>query len=144
MNSGKYVVRLLALLSLVLVQIGAAIAQDDDYEAAVAKWTSYENVAAWLESNYRFDSGRLDAVIRRTRTSGPAGLLARKPGATFELKSGYCTDSANFARHALNTIDPAYNAQFVFIKNQYGQPHHWVTGFVVNRNYRGQFRNYYD
>jgi hypothetical protein len=126
------VTRLLLLVWLVLGQASGAIAQDKDYEAAVSKWTSHEDVARWLEGNYVFDSGRLNVVIGRTRSSGPSGLLARRPGGTYEQKSGYCTDSANFARHALNTINPAYKAQFVFIKNQYGQPHHWVTGFVVN------------
>lgn len=125
-------IRLLVLFWLVLVQASGAFAQDKDYEVAVSKWTSYEDVARWLKGNFVFDAGRLNAVISRTRSSGPSGLLARKPGSTYEQKSGYCTDSANFARQALNTINPAYKAQFVFIKNQYGQPHHWVTGFVVD------------
>jgi hypothetical protein len=119
-------------LALILVPGGGAAAQESGYAAAVSGWASYKEVAAWLESNYVFDPGRLDTVISRTRESGPTGLLARKPGVTYEMKSGYCTDSANFARHALNTIDPGYKAQFVFIRNQYGQPHHWVTGFIVN------------
>jgi hypothetical protein len=134
MNTGNSngVIRLLVLFGLALAQVSAAFAQDNDYETAVAKWTSYEDVARWLEGNFVFDSGRLNVVISRTRSSGPSGLLARNPRGTYEQKSGYCTDSANFARQALNTINPAYKAQFVFIKNQYGQPHHWVTGFVVN------------
>lgn len=134
MNTGNSngVIRLLVLFGLALAQVSSAFAQDNDYEAAVSKWTSYEDVARWLEGNFVFDSGRLNVVISRTRSSGPSGLLARKPSDTYEQKSGYCTDSANFARQALNTVNPAYKAQFVFIKNQYGQPHHWVTGFVVN------------
>lgn len=131
-RNGNRVMRLLLLFWLVLVQASGSFAQDKGYETAVSKWTSYEDVARWLDANFVFDSGRLDTVISRTRSSGPSGLLARKPNGTYEQKSGYCTDSANFARQALNTINPAYKAQFIFIKNQYGQPHHWVTGFVVN------------
>lgn len=134
MNTGNSngITRLLVLFWFALVQASGAFAQDKDYEAAVSSWTSHEDVARWLEGNFVFDPGRLNVVLNRTRSSGPAGLLARKPSGTYEQKSGYCTDSANFARQALNAINPAYKAQFVFIKNQYGQPHHWVTGFVVN------------
>ena len=131
-SSVKDIIKLLVLFWLALLQAGGAFAEDKGYEATVSQWKSYEDVARWLDGNFVFDSGRLNTIINRTRSSGPAGLLARNPGTTYEQKSGYCTDSANFARRALNQINPAYKAQFIFIKNRYGQPHHWVTGFMVN------------
>jgi hypothetical protein len=130
-NSNRFI-KFLVLFCLVSFQANSAFAEDNDYEEAVSRWASYEDVAKWLENNFVYDKDRLNVVINRTRSSGPSGLLARNPGVTYEQKRGYCTDSANFARHALNRINPAYKAQFVFIKNLYGQPHHWVTGFVVD------------
>lgn len=134
MVSGRsnVVIRLLALFGLVLAHSGSALAQDNGYEAVISQWKSHEDVARWLDGNFTFDSGRLNTILSRTRSNGASGLLARNPSATYEQKSGYCTDSANFARLALNRINPAYKAQFIFIKNRYGQPHHWVTGFTVN------------
>lgn len=127
-----HIIRLLAFIYLVLMPLSSALAEEGNYETATSRWTSYEDVAKWLKSNFVYNSGRLRVVIGRTKLSGPSGLLARKPEITYEQKSGYCADSANFARQALNKIKPAYKARFVFIKNQYGQPHHWVTGFVVD------------
>lgn len=80
-------------------------------------------------------SSRTSCSIRAAWTSSsvaPANpaLLARAPQSTFEGKTGYCTDSANFALQALNRINPEYQAKLIYIKNQYGQPHHWVTGFI--------------
>jgi len=125
------IIRFAALFLLLLTPFNSAMAQDASYEETLSKWRTYEDVARWLEGNYVFDPSRLNTVLSRTRSSGPSGLLARSAGGTYEQKSGYCTDAANFARQALNRIDPAYKAQFIFIKNQYGQPHHWVTGFTV-------------
>ncbi|ANQ83538.1 hypothetical protein [Azoarcus olearius] len=100
------------------------------YEAAVAGWSRYQDVAGWLEGNFSFDRGRLDTILQRTRQNGPAGLLARAADGTFALRSGYCTDAAAFAIQSLNRINPGYRARYVFIKNRYGQPHHWVAGFM--------------
>lgn len=116
--------------ALLLALPGISMAQAAGFDTAVGQWKSYEDVARWLKQNFVFDKSRLDLIISRTRQSGPAGLLARAPQGTFESKTGYCTDSANFALQALNRIDPEYQAKLIYIKNQYGQPHHWVTGFM--------------
>lgn len=129
-NSNR-VIKLVALFCFTFFQASGVHAEGGNYEAAVSTWTSYDEVAKWLGDNFVFDSGRLNVVISRTRTSGPSGLLARNPSSTYEQKSGYCSDAANFALQTLNKINPAYKAQFIFIKNQYGQPHHWVTGYTV-------------
>jgi len=121
-----------ATFLLFFAQTLPAAAAADDYENAVSKWRSYEDVARWLDGNFAFDTARLQSILGRTRANGPSGLLARTARGTYEQKSGYCTDAANFALQALNRIDSTYKAQFVFIRNQYGQPHHWVTGFTVN------------
>lgn len=126
--------RALRLLLICVTGLFATLAQaqDADYEKTVAQWKRYEDVGNWLERNFVFDHERLNAVIASTRADGPSGLLAHKPATTFIEKRGYCTDSANFATQALNRINPDYQARLVFIKNRYGQPHHWVTGFMLN------------
>ena len=111
---------------------GTASVQADAYGTTLATWTSYQDVADWLRSHFKFDHGRLNLILQRTRQNGPSGLLARSAGATFQTKSGYCTDSAAFAIQSLNQIHPGYNARYIFIKNRFGQPHHWVAGFMVD------------
>lgn len=113
-------------------EASASPPQNAGYESALAQWTSYEDVAHWLKSNFTFDQGRLNAILARTRQQGPAGLLARNVVSTFQLKAGYCTDAAAFAIQSLNRINPDYKAQYVFVRNRHGQPHHWVAGFIVN------------
>lgn len=123
--------RLLGALCVSLCLSGVALAQSA-FDAQVAGWTSHRDVAQWLEANFAFDSSRLDTILERTKRSGPGGLLARSPAGTFESKRGYCTDAAAFAIGALNRIDPAHDAKYVFIRNQYGQPHHWVAAYKVD------------
>lgn len=138
----KSTTRMLAVVALAIqiaaygtdlsAQETAASVTPSAYEAAIGKWTTYQDVANWLKSNFTFDHSRLSTILFRTRQSGPAGLLARGAAATYNVKSGYCTDAAAFAIQSLNRINPDYQARYVFIKNRYGQPHHWVAGFMVN------------
>lgn len=113
-------------------EANVSVAQGAAYEAAISKWSSYTDVANWLKANFAFDQSRLRNILVRTRQNGPAGLLARAASGTYDMKSGYCTDAAAFAIQSLNRVNPDYKARYVFIKNRYGQPHHWVAGFQVN------------
>lgn len=113
-------------------ETAASVASQGAYEAAISKWSSYQDVANWLKANFAFDHGRLNTILLRTRQNGPAGLLARGASSTYDMKSGYCTDAAAFAIQSLNRINPDYKARYIFIKNRFGQPHHWVAGFQVD------------
>lgn len=116
-----------------MFQTGVVAAADDlSYASTVAQWKSYSDVADWLRSNFKFDPGRLNSILQRTRQNGPSGLLARSAEGTFKQKSGYCTDAAAFAIQSLNQLRPEYVAKYIFIKNRFGQPHHWVAGFMVD------------
>ncbi|WP_236860630.1 transglutaminase-like domain-containing protein [Candidatus Reidiella endopervernicosa] len=117
--------------SLILFWIGPSTAYASSYEEAVSRWSSYEDVGKWLNSNFSFDRSRLGSVQKRIRTQGPKGLLARNPSATYDDKAGYCVDSANLALDALNRIDPSYKARWIFVRNGTGKIHHWATGFTV-------------
>lgn len=103
------------------------------YTEAVAGWESHEDVANWLDGNFRFDTSRQREISKRLKSQGPDGLLVRSPEKLFRNSSGYCADSANFALQNLNRIDPDYRARWVFVENAKGRPNHWVTAF----DYRG-------
>ncbi len=125
-----------ALSRLVLVfsfLFSAATAMaDSKYETEVAKWKTHEDVAKWLKSNFVFDKNRQAQVISQLKATGPENVLTRKPETLFENRNGYCRDSAGFAKDALNRISPEHKARYIFIRNKYGPPNHWATGFNVN------------
>ena len=54
-------------------------AQAANFEDTVAAWKSPENVAAWLKSNFKFDTKRQKIIQKRLKQSGPSGLLVRAP-----------------------------------------------------------------
>lgn len=109
-----------------------AFAAESKYEAEVAKWKSYEDVSKWLKSNFVFDKNRQAQLQSQLKETGAENVLTRKPETLFENKNGNCRDSAAFAKEALNKINPEYKARYIFIKNKYGPPNHWVTGFNVD------------
>lgn len=83
------------------------------YEETVAQWTSYQDVARWMKTNFSFD-------YQRAKMSLGTNLQPRTPDQTFKLKSGICHDAAVFARDTLNRIDPKYDAKVLFMKNALG------------------------
>jgi hypothetical protein len=91
-----------------------------DYQATVAKWTSYQDVADWMRANFYY-------VPRKAKSWQP-----RAPQETFASGRGMCQDASNFARDALNRINPSYRARIVYIENRLGPPHHWVTAFTAD------------
>ena len=103
------------------------------YKEAISTWSSHEDVAAWLDNNFTFDHGRSEEVaMRMKRQGGASGLLVRNPEKLYNSGYGYCVDAANFALENLNRINTNYNARWVFISNDLGRPHHWVTAFDYN------------
>ena len=98
--------------------------QAASYDETVAQWTSYKDVANWLEKYFTYD-------YVRSKTDG-SRFNPRPPEQTFELRSGVCHNGAALAKDALNRINSAYKAKFVFIKNRYGWPHHWVAACTVD------------
>jgi hypothetical protein len=122
--------RCLAAFCAGLLSLSAAA--ETPYEATVAKWTSQQDVANWLKTNFVFDKDRQAQVQQQLAATGPQHVLTRKPDTLFESRNGYCRDSAGFARDALNKISAAHKARYIFIKNKYGPPNHWVTGYEVD------------
>lgn len=110
-----------------------AVAAESKYETEVAKWQTHDDVANWLKSNFVFDKNRQSQGILHLKEAGPENILTRKPETLFENHNGYCRDSAGFAKDALNRVNPEHQARYIFIKNKYGPPNHWVTGFKVDK-----------
>ncbi|CAM8670639.1 Transglutaminase-like domain containing protein [Comamonadaceae bacterium] len=119
----------LALCSLIAT---TSVAAASKYDSEVSAWKTYEDVAKWLKTNFVFDRSRQAQALAQLQQVGPNGALTRRPEALFEQRRGYCRDAAGFAKDALNRINPEHQARYVFIKNKYGPPNHWVTGFNVN------------
>lgn len=124
--------RLAVFFAFFVALAGPMEAKAGGYEDTVSKWSSYKDVADWLDDNFRFDKVRQKVIQKRLRSQGPDGLLIRNPATLYDDKKGYCADSAYFALDALARIDPAYNPRWVFVENAMGKPHHWVTGFTVD------------
>ncbi len=77
------------------------------YQETVSGWTSYRDVETWMRDVFIYDSGYLITPgIYRT---------PRAPRITFKLQSGLCWDAARFTKETLDLINPAYEAQIVFI-----------------------------
>lgn len=98
------------------------------YKQAKEDWKTHQDVADWLDGNFRFDPSRQKEVLRTMKASGPSDVVLRSPEQVYE-SGGYCADSANFAYQNLRRLDTSYKPRFVFIENAKGRPHHWVTAF---------------
>ena len=120
----KRILSLTFILWFILVA-SCATMKSATYEETMARWTSYQDVASWMKTNFYFDR-------QRYKMSLETKLPAQTPEQTFKLKSGVCHDAAVFARDALNRIDPKYDAKIVFIKNLLGPPNHTVTSFTMD------------
>jgi hypothetical protein len=112
------------------------------YPQAVKSWKSYKDVANYMQNNFRFDKARqheYQKEFKKYKQEHYANLydftiseLSLKPSETYNRGGGFCGDAETLVKDALNKINPNYNAKTIFIKNQYGPPHHWVTGFYVD------------
>lgn len=103
----------LFLLAMVLglLLCGCATIPAKTYEETVSGWTSYKDVAKWMDENFTFDQSRLPQVWENNfRSVRPARV-------TFKLKSGIHFDGARFVKETLNLINPAYEAQMVYLDN---------------------------
>jgi len=100
--------------------ISGATVKPVSYNETVAQWASYKDVANWMTKNFR-----------HKKVSGRTRWDPQTPEQTFRSERGDCQDGANFARDALNRINPDYRANIVFVRNKLGPPHHWVTAFTV-------------
>lgn len=121
-------------LTILLLLFIAGECTASSYKDTTSKWNSYKDVGTWLESNFVFDKNRSRMIAKRLRKQGPSGLLVRNPEKLFTDSHGYCADAVYFSITILNSIDPTYNARWVFIRNSKGPPHHWVAAF----DYKGK------
>lgn len=121
--------RKMAAVAGVLLLLVLGNANANSYQEAVASWKTPEDVGNWLKRNFSFDTSRQHQIVSRVKKDGQLGLRARDPEKLYQSREGYCVDAAYFSLDALNKIDPSYNARWVFVWNDEGSPHHWVTAF---------------
>ena len=124
------------------------------YPQTVKSWKSYKDVANYMQSNFRFDTSRQNEFRRefnKYKNQNSDNLydftiaeLSLKPNETYNRGGGFCGDAETLVKDALNKINPKYNAKTIFIDNQYGPPHHWVTGFYINNKLDGKYELFYN
>ena len=112
------------------------------YPQKVTQWKSYKDVANYMKNNFRFDKSRqyqFAKDLKKYKREHQGDMhdftiseLSLTPSETYNRGGGFCGDAETLVKDALNKINPNYNAKTIFINNQYGPPHHWVTGFYVN------------
>jgi hypothetical protein len=120
-RKGMIRVGLLLLSILVLFLLACATS----YKETTSQWKSYEDVANWMEFNFRYDFSRYNNIL-----GGRESLTPRSPSQTFRLKSGVCTDGAYFAKEILNRINLKYEAKVVFINvSKTPGSNHYVCSF---------------
>ena len=117
--------KILAVLTMIIALTACQTTPTyNNYDKALANWTSYEDVAKWLNSKFNYS-------IERQRQAKGAGV-ARSPESLYEIGKGYSTDAAYFAKESLNKINPEYKARLIYIDNRERGNNHWATGFYVN------------
>jgi hypothetical protein len=112
------------------------------YPQTLKSWKSYKDVENYMQNNFKFNQNRqyeFAKDLKKYKRKHPNDMydftvseLSQTPEETYNKGSGFCGDAETFIKNALNNIDPKYNARTVFINNQYGPPHHWVTAFYIN------------
>ena len=111
------------------------------YPVTVKTWKSHNDVANWMKSNWSMDKFSQQRLISNTKklqregadlSSLTANDISLTPEESYNKRIGHCADAAILIKDALNKINPDYKPKIIFIKNVYGPPHHWVTGFYIN------------
>jgi hypothetical protein len=101
------------------------------YEKTVSQWTTYEDVANWMRKYYSYDMAKARKYEGQYIPGHPLPPHPVKtPQQSFLEKKGMSFDAANFAKDALNRINPSYAAEVVYIENRpYFKPNHLVCSF---------------
>jgi uncharacterized protein YceK len=109
----------------IMVLSGCATIPAKPYEEAISGWKSYTDVVKWMSENFVYDQALLAEHIRHHDGT------VRSPRVTFKLKSGVCWDGARLVKETLDVINPAYEAQIVYLNNGRDIPH-YVCSFKVD------------
>ena len=137
MKKFTYVIIALAIM----INFSGCVSNRQPYPAIVTTWQSYEDVASWMQSHWHFDKSdqqRLIQNIKKMKAGGhdlasmTAVDISLTPEQSYNKGGGHCGDAALLIKDSLNKINPNYKAKIIFIKNVYGPPNHWATGFYVN------------
>ncbi|MGD0405963.1 MAG: transglutaminase-like domain-containing protein [Candidatus Bathyarchaeia archaeon] len=117
---------LLAMMIGLLISGCAHFRPENTYEETVSAWTSYKDVETWMRDVFKYDHGRLRDLLH----SGGGTVYPTR--ITFLLKGGVCWDGARFIKETLDRINPAYEAQIVYIDKRTRDVDHYVCSFKLN------------
>jgi len=103
------------------------------YDQEVSQWTSYEDVQNWMRKYYSYDMQKVRKYQGKYTPGQALPCPVKTPEESYAERTGMCFDAANFAKDALNRIDPSYEAEVVHIENRpYFKPNHVVCSFRMN------------
>jgi len=104
------------------------------YAEALRTWRRAEDLNAWLDERFEYDSARA-LRLSETQRARSGGLPIHEPQAFFVSPRGICVDVARFAVESLRMIDPQAKAGYLMIQfdpaTLSGQTlrRHWVATF---------------
>ena len=104
------------------------------YAQALQTWRRAEDLNAWLDERFEYDTARALRLSETQRTRA-GSLPIHEPQAFFESPRGVCVDVARFAVESLRVIDPQAKAGYLMIEfnpvTLSGQTlrRHWVATF---------------
>jgi transglutaminase superfamily protein len=104
------------------------------YAEALRTWRSAEDLNAWLDERFEYDTARA-LRLSETQRARSGSLPIHEPRAFFASPRGVCVDVARFAVESLRVIDPQAKAGYLMIEfnpaTLSGQTlrRHWVATF---------------
>ena len=120
----------LIIFALCLTLISCASTQVRTYEEELTTWTSYKDVENWMDKYFTYDIPKYKKAIAKYAAGKPLAVPIKTPQETFQDRSGLCFDAAYFAQKTLNSINPSYEAEIVFIERRpYFKANHVVCSF---------------
>lgn len=85
------------------------------YQHALQRWTTAEDISAWLAANFSYDDERAVRLSETQRMQNRSPAIFT-PAELFDKKSGICVDLARFAVETLQRIDLASDPSYVMIE----------------------------
>ena len=113
------------MLVVILIFGFVASAFGGPYEDWLSTCKDYKDVAKWMQKNFSYDMTKLRKV------AGTTGQYPVPPEESFKQKTGVCYDASLLIKQSLNTINPEYKAELIFLDNRPYNTNHFVCGFYL-------------
>ena len=100
---------------LLIAATTSALAERLTYDQQRARWTSPEQIHAFIAVNFSYDRSRAIALSETQRAKGGAFQIY-SPEQFFQRPSGICVDVARFAVETMRAMSPSLKARYLRIK----------------------------